>query len=789
MDIVKLVNFYTHRSQSGNNTSDDNRVSSPVPQEIALPSGVTFDEYCGGTLHLCEDLKPKVLEAFRKEGGMACLDRIIRCARSTGKRCFIVSSDYQWKEGDPGSADDIFLRLLKDRMVDATSILQNLEEEIGKFLPREGQAIPGCTVEFDSVMDVHVRVPLDLPEYSIEVENGEYDESFIVRVVQRSTDMCNVLVDTVVSPFMVQSGAGEAMMETSTTMLAEVKELIQSEEYSTSDGEEFSNMPSATSKDLSRGYCITIPDVGDVLISHGGDVVFNGAKITHPVHVSCPSSVVLKDTDAGRMTITSSSVVLINQRKTTIDSLSFQSNDGNVAGIYVDAGTDLRVGELSLNHALLVNTGKLIINGANTLDDVALLNAGELETAHPLANISHLWNCARGVVKSCNDLMVSAATVSNMGTIIAPQINLICESLLSNFGTIESSHEVNIYGDGDVQNRGIITGEEGGVYVTGERFRQYGDGELHGDHITFRSQTTELSGRLAGHRVTFAGTTAVMNDVYADHMETMELETAGHFLACQGSNFGSIRELINRGCATFKCDLNDVGHVHNTSSGELLLLNHTNVTGPRGILNDGHIVVHGGKGSQEDNSVTTGMKSQNSTLNIGEEYVGSEGATLEYTNGATVVAGKYTNHGTSFSHNQLTVEEHGDGNIYGHVAAQNAIEYHVHGGCADFGGHVIIPEILGERKHFLIRSDDGISITSSFNGAVQLEMVTPGEITNRSEVTALSIGIRSCSQRDGEEAASGLVVNYGTLSASDGIEVVAKNIPERRREGTSPQRY
>jgi hypothetical protein len=128
------------------------------------------------------------------------------------------------------------------------------------------------------------------------------------------------------------------------------------------------------------------------------------------------------------MTITSSSVVLINQRKTTIDSLSFQSNDGNVAGVYVDAGTALAVGELSLSHALLVNTGKLTIDGANTLDDVALLNAGELETAHPLANISHLWNCARGVVRSCNDLMVCAATVSNMGTIIAPQINLICES-------------------------------------------------------------------------------------------------------------------------------------------------------------------------------------------------------------------------------------------------------------------------------------------------------------------------------------------------------------------------
>jgi hypothetical protein len=133
---------------------------------------------------------------------------------------------------------------------------------------------------------------------------------------------------------MVQGGASEIMMETSTAMLAEVKELIQNGGYGASDGTEGSPaMPlEIASPDISRGYCITIPDIGDVLISHGGDVVFNGTKITHPMYVSCPSSVVLKDTDAGRMTISSSSVVLINQKKTTIDSLAFQSNDGNVAG-------------------------------------------------------------------------------------------------------------------------------------------------------------------------------------------------------------------------------------------------------------------------------------------------------------------------------------------------------------------------------------------------------------------------------------------------------------------------
>jgi hypothetical protein len=79
-------------------------------------------------------------------------------------------------------------------------------------------------------MGVHVRIPLDLPEYDIEVRNGEEGESFVVGVVQRASDTCKVLVDTIVSPFMVQGGVS-GIMETSTAMLAEVKELIQNGEY------------------------------------------------------------------------------------------------------------------------------------------------------------------------------------------------------------------------------------------------------------------------------------------------------------------------------------------------------------------------------------------------------------------------------------------------------------------------------------------------------------------------------------------------------------------------------
>ncbi|MDR1401935.1 MAG: hypothetical protein LBI81_03220 [Puniceicoccales bacterium] len=73
---------------------------------------------------------------------------------------------------------------------------------------------------------------------------------------------------------------------------------------------------------------------------------------------------------------------------------------------------------------------------------------------------------------------------------------------------------------------------------------------------------------------------------------------------------------------------------------------------------------------------------------IKEEYVGNKGSIVKYANGATIVAGKYTNLGTSFSHSQLAIEEHAADSSCscGHVSARNTIEYHVHGSIQRFRG-------------------------------------------------------------------------------------------------------
>jgi hypothetical protein len=81
-----------------------------------------------------------------------------------------------------------------------------------------------------------------------------------------------------------------------------------------------------------------------------------------------------------------------------------------------------------------------------------------------------------------------------MGMILARQIDIISEHLLSNSGTIQSSKELSGYGNGHVHNHEIIDGEKGKASMTRERLRQYHDGNLYGNGIIFHFHTTDLSG-------------------------------------------------------------------------------------------------------------------------------------------------------------------------------------------------------------------------------------------------------------------------------------------------------
>jgi hypothetical protein len=182
--------------------------------------------------------------------------------------------------------------------------------------------------------------------------------------------MCDVILDTILSAFMVQSGPSGMVAEATVSTPAQGRELISKIGEDKPDSlreptalEESPDLPSpATSPqigDVSRGYCVTIPDIGDIRISDGGYVVFNHSKITNPVGIVAPSSVVLKHSNRVF------ECCLDQLKKTTIDSLSFQSNDGNVTGLHVDIQIDLAVGNLSRRSALLINTGKIALNSHN----------------------------------------------------------------------------------------------------------------------------------------------------------------------------------------------------------------------------------------------------------------------------------------------------------------------------------------------------------------------------------------------------------------------------------------
>jgi hypothetical protein len=119
------------------------------------------------------------------------------------------------------------------------------------------------------------------------------------------------IFDQVVAPFMVASAMHmsamaklyEILQTVKATVITESSPQLREESEPESEPEhEIEPEESATEEietQLSRGFCLNISELGDLLISHEGDVVFDSGKlIEKSLRITAPSQVILNDTKA-----------------------------------------------------------------------------------------------------------------------------------------------------------------------------------------------------------------------------------------------------------------------------------------------------------------------------------------------------------------------------------------------------------------------------------------------------------------------------------------------------------
>ena len=347
-----------------------------------------------------------------------------------------------------------------------------------------------------------------MPEYIVNVEHrqiaskesAEMQTVFAVtamQLVQKSaTAVYKTITKQIIYPFMtaamVTLEAGARLYEILQNVKANVNKIEQaSKSYE-------------TETQISRGFCLNIPELGDLLISHDGDIILDAKEqLKRSVRVVAPRQVILNGVIAKDIEVESTAAMLTGKTSAKIDSLKFKAirdSEDLENALFIDKGASLEVGVLSLEEALLLNTGRLRVTHGMDLQQGMFFNTGTFETtADPVAlrNIAYFYNGSKAVINAAGNIILNAGGIVNLGKITARGINLVSSELFHNKGEILTTAFFSINGLEELINEGIINGNCGTVGISGKRFEQR-QGRLFGSNIVFNTEETVLYGEVRG---------------------------------------------------------------------------------------------------------------------------------------------------------------------------------------------------------------------------------------------------------------------------------------------------
>ena len=321
-----------------------------------------------------------------------------------------------------------------------------------------------------------------MPEYVINVEQRQNELGQMMLAIKaqqlvQSTLVAGALVyktmvEQVVSPFMQMTTA----MVAATAKLYEVLQKVQASVSADK------TPPKTVQTQLSRGFCLSIPELGELLISHEGDVVFSGSSpINKSVKITAPRQVVLDGVNTKEMELEAAAAFITKNHSGKIDTLHFKANrnadDTIDNALVIKNEAELEIGELTLEDALLVNSRRLSVTRSMDLQGGMFLNAGKFETTAKTAtlkDIAYFHNAQNANFNATGQVILHTGNFSNNGNITAQDLNLVSSELVNNTGTIKTQRKLEISGLGSILNTGTINGTSGNVYVYGTRFEQKG---------------------------------------------------------------------------------------------------------------------------------------------------------------------------------------------------------------------------------------------------------------------------------------------------------------------------
>ncbi|MDR2628810.1 MAG: hypothetical protein LBC30_02355, partial [Puniceicoccales bacterium] len=462
-------------------TLGNEKPSSPKDADLlsSFSTAEVFDRKYSHVIEVDEALKPNLLGWST---GGPLLDQLAEYMVRNGKKCHIVAGEAasSFNRASVVSDGEIFLTLMCERRTkgenysgnDSTdlgelerkimTLLQTLDSENVVALEQEyvAEASDVDTVIWNVQNNRRMEEP---PEYVIDVQKSG-QEDLVIRVLKREGDKYAVKVDQMMSLFVASSDENIADGYDIQQILQRVEGM---DTPSGSDGSEAPTIP--VSAVISRGFCLTIPDVGTILLSPEGSVAIGGITTEKSMYVSSPMDVTVSNSNVQQMEVVANHMNVTRLEGdvgeiSEIGTLHFHprgSSSVSEATLSVMAGAHLKARDMFIEGAEMVNLGRLSIsneanwNGGN-IANYGILEADTTGSMVVFDGISHLFNQESGVIHSHGQLIISSAMACNVGTIDVSVLDMVMAGAMENYGIIHSHGRCSISCCDSIYNRKVI---------------------------------------------------------------------------------------------------------------------------------------------------------------------------------------------------------------------------------------------------------------------------------------------------------------------------------------------
>ena len=270
---------------------------------------------------------------------------------------------------------------------------------------------------------------------------------------------------------------------------------------------------------ISRGFCLNIPKIGSLLISHNADIVIkirdSDEKKSTPksLYIETLGQVILNPANAKLLDldIISSATVISGGDNAILHSITFRPIQyGNItSGLFIDHKSSLTLTHLNMHKSLLMVLGKLTILENCHIEGGYIFNMGKLQmygAKDIIKNGSYFFNGSQGEFQPYK-ITIETSAFSNLGEFKFNTATVTTEKAFDNQGIIIPTVELNIKGESEVLNRGDIRSNRGCLRVYNNNTFFHNLGEINLKKIELLCKTTCIQSLIKANKVSFNSST------------------------------------------------------------------------------------------------------------------------------------------------------------------------------------------------------------------------------------------------------------------------------------------